>query len=220
MKQGSFKKSFYVLLTALLGILMFVILQRSAALIGFLLLNMDYGRFNPGATPTTLHFLNIITYVIAVILGGWYGIWLGLYWYRVVYEQGTGGAWHGFVGNFFHDHTNTPALTPTKTISVQAPAKKVAVAPQTPKTESESSWGFDDLLMRKRTATSDVRSRPKVATRQVIESLGETAAPVKKRAVVRKTATKKASTETAPAKKRVTSTRKPRTSKSTPVTEI
>lgn len=178
---------------------MFVILQRSAALIGLLLLSIDYGKFNLGTTYSQLHTLNIITYVLAVFLGGWYGVWLGLYWYRVVYEQGTGGFFHAFIGKFYDSH---PVSTVKPKPNVVAPsATKVVVQPRAvDSVGSGDSWEFDDLLHRKMSAIKPVQPRPRVATKEV-DTEGVSAEPV-----VRKTRKTVAKKKTAP-KKRTATTR-------------
>lgn len=73
------KKSFYVFLCGLLGMLLFILLQRSLFLLAFLagvdVLSFDFQR------------LDYFTFVLATFSGLWYGIWLGLHWYFVVYEE-------------------------------------------------------------------------------------------------------------------------------------
>lgn len=75
------RKSFYIFLTAVLGVLLFVTIQRSAFLLYYLLnqdLNMVFVRS-----------LEILTGALAITLGAWYGVWLGLLWYRALYEDRT-----------------------------------------------------------------------------------------------------------------------------------
>lgn len=172
MAQNGPKKSLYVFLTSLLGIMMFVVIHRSIALMGLLLLNLDYDRFSLGSNYSQLHILNIVTYVLAVFLGGWYGAWLGLYWYKVVYEEGVGGLWHGLVGNFFHDG---PEKKPVKSIAPAPKAQaKVVVTPTPRGVDSASSnkpWEFDDLLSRKRGVKVASMPKPRITTKDVEVSL-------------------------------------------------
>ncbi len=65
----------------MLGILLFLMLQRSAFLVLFLL-GADIGSMESQA-------LGIVTTAIAVVFGAWYGVWLGLVWYSAVYEERT-----------------------------------------------------------------------------------------------------------------------------------
>lgn len=198
---------------------MFVIVQRSVALIGLLLLNIDYGRFSLGSNYSQLHVLNIITYVLAVFLGGWYGAWLGLYWYKIVYEQGTGGLWHGLVGNFFYD---TPEKKQKKSLtSIPSAQPKVEVRPRgVDSVAATKSWEFDDLLSRKLgRQTSVTQSRPRIATKDIepqndTESEFKTVARRVKK--VGSTKTTKRSTGTAVKRRATSSTR----SRATPIKEI
>ncbi len=75
------RKSFYIFLTAVLGVLLFLTIQRSA----FLLVYLLGTEVNPVLTSS----LEVLTGALAITLGGWYGVWLGLLWYRAIYEEGT-----------------------------------------------------------------------------------------------------------------------------------
>lgn len=81
------KKSLYIFLCALLGILLFLIIHR-LAIFGYLVLV----NANPLVFAGSLSYLEILaidfsTLVLALLLGMWYGIALGLKWYEAVYEQ-------------------------------------------------------------------------------------------------------------------------------------
>lgn len=56
-------------------------LQRAAFLIAFL------AGSNVGSIEAQA--LGVVTSVIAISFGAWYGIWLGLMWYAAVYEEGS-----------------------------------------------------------------------------------------------------------------------------------
>lgn len=154
MEQNSLKKSFYVFLTSLLGILLFVTIQKSISLIGIILLNIDYGFYSLGTNPTQVHALNIATMLLALFLGGWYGVWIGLHWYRMVYEQGNGGWLHGFSGGLFHHHSSSVAHKPVAKIVKRAETShKSKVHTRSMDVdgvgEPSGSWEFDDLLSRR-----------------------------------------------------------------------
>lgn len=85
--QENTRKSFYIFLSMFLGVVLFLMLQRTAFLIAFL----------AGADITALPVmaLEYVTSVVALVFGAWYGIWLGLVWYSAVYEERTT---RGFVG--------------------------------------------------------------------------------------------------------------------------
>lgn len=76
------KKALYLFLCSILGIILFLFIQQAfwvaysgAAHAGYLPM---LGQLN--AWPT-------LTFLAAVLFGSWYGIWLGLYWYEMVYER-------------------------------------------------------------------------------------------------------------------------------------
>jgi hypothetical protein len=45
--------------------------------------------------------IDYITLLLAMLCGSWYGIWLGDYWYSLVYEQGK---WRGAFRHFQHKY--------------------------------------------------------------------------------------------------------------------
>ncbi len=151
-------KSFYLFLCSILGVMLFVIIQRAVGLIYLLLLTLNYQQFNFGLSMLDLWVLNYLTYVAAVLFGAWYGIWLGLHWYRIVYEEGKGGLFHGFKLTWSRgSSTASQASKPPTAAAGSAPAS-VTVKPVrrveqrtfagAPKA-AESSWEFDDLLNQK-----------------------------------------------------------------------
>ncbi len=75
------RKSFYIFLSMVLGVLLFLMLQRAGFLIYFL----------SGGNISTLQIraLDVVTSVIAITFGAWYGTWLGLVWYAAIYEEGS-----------------------------------------------------------------------------------------------------------------------------------
>lgn len=153
MEQNSIKKSFYVFLTSLLGILLFVTIQKSISLIGIILLNYNYSLYSFGTNPTQVHALSIASMMLALFLGGWYGVWIGLHWYRVVYEQGNSGWLHGFSGGLFHRSPSVAQKPVTKVI--RRTVAKPKTAPQVHHRDMDGvgepagSWEFDDLLSRR-----------------------------------------------------------------------
>ena len=110
-----FKKSLYIFLTALLGVLLFLMLHRIWVFFYLYLLAGNY-------ITTSLNYyqflvLDYTTLLMAMVLGAWYGIWLGMYWFRKVYEEGSHG---GFI-----QHINTryygaaPKKLETKMVQVR-----------------------------------------------------------------------------------------------------
>jgi len=89
--MGGVKKSVYIFLCSLLGVLLFLVLQRIVVLCYLIL--VSYGAFHL-TSGGYLEFMAIddITLLLAMLCGSWYGIWLGNYWYELVYEKGQ---WRG-----------------------------------------------------------------------------------------------------------------------------
>lgn len=102
------KRSFYIFLSSLLGVMLFILLERSLFLLAFLL----------GMNVLTPQFAQIdyIAFIVASILGLWYGIWVGLYWYTIVYEEGSHpGMLRGIWGSFSRQSGDRGVLTTEKT---------------------------------------------------------------------------------------------------------
>ncbi len=183
-------KSFYLFMCAILGALLFSVLQRALTLIYLLLLNSDSARFSFGLSDDTLIIINYSTLIMAIIFGFWYGIWLGLYWYKVVYEDGHGGLFHGFKGHWLHQEgikskpgaSSSPIqpMTKTKPNIVTAPVVTAAPAPQSKtikpvaRTSSDprdplGAWDLDDLMNEKTVIGSNkvikVTTKSKVMTK-------------------------------------------------------
>lgn len=104
--MGGVKKSVYVFLCSLLGVLLFLVLHRIGMMLYVLL--VIYGVFQWASTAAYIQFLafDYVTLLLAMLCGSWYGIWLGNYWYEQVYELG---AWSGAWRHFRHQ------LMPAKT---------------------------------------------------------------------------------------------------------
>lgn len=73
------RKSFYIFLAMVLGVLLFLMVQRAAFIAAYVL----------GADITSVYAqaIGVLTTAIAVAFGAWYGVWLGLIWYTAVYEE-------------------------------------------------------------------------------------------------------------------------------------
>src|ERR1035441_8624107 len=83
--MNDFRKSLYIFLTALLGVLMFMLLERLAAFFYWYLLAGGY--IATSLSYPQIALFDYIILVLAMMFGAWYGVWLGLYWYRKVYEE-------------------------------------------------------------------------------------------------------------------------------------
>jgi hypothetical protein len=81
------RKALYVFLSCLLGTLLFLLLHRVVAFFYILALESSYSTFSFGLSYIELLALEYFTLLLSLLLGGWYGIWLGIYWYEAVYEH-------------------------------------------------------------------------------------------------------------------------------------
>ncbi len=80
------KKSLYVFLCSIMGMLLFLILHRLGALAYFSLTGSDLYQGLRGDMLLELA-LEYFTLFFFILAGSWYGIWLGLGWYNMVYEN-------------------------------------------------------------------------------------------------------------------------------------
>jgi hypothetical protein len=77
------KKSFYVALMGLVGMCLFFVLHRVVFFMAYLFIS------NPYSSLDMLNFwiMENFTLTLALLGGIWYGVWVGLYWYKIVYED-------------------------------------------------------------------------------------------------------------------------------------
>jgi hypothetical protein len=71
------------------------------SLLYYLLLQLDYGQYSIGLSLQQMRAIDSWSLLVMLFLGGWYGVWLGLHWYEMVYEQGRGGFFYAFTGRLF-----------------------------------------------------------------------------------------------------------------------
>lgn len=83
------KKALYLFLTALLGMMLFFILHRLAVFAYLYALAMGY--LNPEVNYLQILIWDYFTLALALLAGGWYGVWLGLSWFQRIYEDKTHG---------------------------------------------------------------------------------------------------------------------------------
>lgn len=95
--SNSAKKSLYLFMSSMLGVLLFLILHRLAVF--FYLVAVGVGGTPAPVGYSYLVFLAVdfFTLILTLMLGAWYGIWVGMYWYEQVYEKGSH---EGLVGYF------------------------------------------------------------------------------------------------------------------------
>lgn len=131
------KKALYVFLCGILGSLLFLIIQRSLLLIVLVvfLTNPQAGNWLGGITLSDFWVIDTLSLVLALGLGGWYGVWLGIYWYSVVYEKQV---FPGFVQSI-SEKFKAPVLP------VSFSGKKVAPV----KNPYADFWEADELLAKR-----------------------------------------------------------------------
>jgi hypothetical protein len=83
-----FKKSLYLFLSSLLGVMLFLVLHRVLIFLYLLMASAGYQPFLSEVSSLTFLGLEYLSLILTLLLGAWYGIWLGLYWYKKVYEDG------------------------------------------------------------------------------------------------------------------------------------
>mgnify|MGYP000845509558 CR=1 FL=1 len=183
------RKALYLFLSSLLGILLLQMLHRSIFVIYDII-----GDFFPAQSWLNLDFytLSVIdfsTVILFMFIGGWYGIWLGLHWYKQIYEDGEVMSWfHGFVPHNWRSKKVRSQSEITSSPAQSGAPKKLVV-------ESKPSDGFQTFrsVMTKPVWNFDeIKSAPKKSV-EVTESKTETVVekPVAKKRVAKKRVAKK-----------------------------
>lgn len=75
--QGQVKKSLYIFLTAILGVLLFLILHRLIVFVYLTLVAVDYPAFGVNFSYPQFLAFDYLTLIISLMLGAWYGVWRG-----------------------------------------------------------------------------------------------------------------------------------------------
>ena len=99
------KKSLYVFLCSLLGILLFLIIHRLLVFCYLILISSNPQVFGGGLNYLELLAIDYSTLILTLFLGSWYGIWLGLKWFEAIYERGEHG---GFVDHLVKTYWPSP----------------------------------------------------------------------------------------------------------------
>jgi hypothetical protein len=92
---ANFKKSLYLYLSSLLGMLLFLLVHRIVVFLVFVWAS-SAGSLITWDKYLLFMGLDYFTLILFLMLGSWYGIWLGMYWYKRVYEE------ENFGGFFSH----------------------------------------------------------------------------------------------------------------------
>lgn len=146
MPTAAFKKSLYVFLCSLLGMLILLTLQHA---IIFLYLSVITAFGTNESVNIDLYSLNVVVWFLSVFFGGWWGVWLGLGWYKMVYED----AQHkGFV------HGLATALYGFSQGGKKAVSTPVITKPK---------WSLSDIIPKTTSNSDSIRKvivKPKVKT--------------------------------------------------------
>ena len=143
-KIKSSKKSLYLLLCAILGMILFVIVQQAALLLLTILMMNQLSAID--LAPAQSAMFDSLTYLLAMFFGAWYGIWLGLHWYEIVYEQGRKGVFHAFLGRLAGGNKDAKSVEEKTPIMARPqPQPKQAARPQAAAKPANSTWRFEDL---------------------------------------------------------------------------
>jgi len=164
------RKAFYILLCAILGALLFIVLQRSVALIIYLLLNTNYQAYSLGLNPLQWYMADVVTVLAAVFFGLWYGTWLGLHWYDIVYVNGRGGLLRAFHGHWIRAGRSAKSATaPVSTSVTIKPTTRLTDRPSAASAAADS-WDLDELLKSagESKAVSSAATKRRVAKPKVV----------------------------------------------------
>ncbi len=191
------RKALYLFLSSLLGMLLLLMFHRAVFVIYDIL-----GSFYPNCSwfnwsLPTIFTLDFLTMLVAMFIGGWYGVWLGLNWYHMIYEERGVTTWfHGFVPHRWRKSAGVvkddaeafleAVLSKNKT----APKKIIVREAVTTRPRIESFQTF-------RTA------KPEPSPAWILDELEGSAKPARKR-VVKKVVAKKTTKRTSAKKKTTT----------------
>lgn len=95
---NAFRRSVYLILSGLMGLLVFFILHRIAVFVYLSLVTsqdivFEYNNFL---------IWDYITLSAALIVGLVYGMWVGEYWYKVVYHENVHNGLVDYIASFFY----------------------------------------------------------------------------------------------------------------------
>lgn len=142
-------KALYIFLASLLGIILFGVFHRALVVIYYLMQDGYYFNLKIQMSQADLQALDFFTMLVALFLGGWYGVWLGLHWYELVYEgEHRAGLFHGFIPHHFRKGERARRAAAKSSSTEKAVHVPVVERPSFEKiTDMKSSlpWDLDDL---------------------------------------------------------------------------
>lgn len=186
-----FKRAFYVFLSGLMGVLLFLVMQRSIWLLWVIFFSHSPAMTSLQIVDDSQGYvlLDSITLVLAVVFGGWYGVWLGLHWYDVAYVEKT---YKGLITRF------------VGFVSVKSPKKtKVSMKSSPVQNEYAAFWNIQDVssipnldeIVEEEEKV--IKIKPKSVTTKVSKSTVEPEKKTSKKISAPKISSKKTTTRTA-----------------------
>lgn len=150
--QNGAKKSLYVFLTCIMGVLLFLILHR-IAIFGWLILQIaSYNYFGTEMPYVQVLAIEYITLVILLFFGAWYGIWVGEFWYEKVYMEKSQMGFFGYVASKYF----------TRRHSMHSLAEKIAVLSKKMENEAQELSGAIESLPVLKVIKKVARKKPSV----------------------------------------------------------
>ena len=156
------RKALYIFLSSMLGIMLFLMLHRSLFVIYEILSNLFPDNTVFRVDPAIYYTTDFFTMLVAMFLGGWYGVWLGLDWYKLIYEEREGRQWfHGFLPHHWRNYgsgkkksveSSSVDKTVPKHFVVKSPSifsspriESFASFRRAPKPPEDTAWSFDEV---------------------------------------------------------------------------
>ena len=139
-----------------MGGLLVLIIHRVVVFFYLIIQSSGYLSFDLGLSYLEFLAWDYFTLIVAVLLGFWYGIWVGGYWYELIYEQGThGGLVHHLVERYF------PISKPSYDLKnrVAEAAKKI----------EEDIWQMEELVKDVPVLMKSVAVKRKIVSKKIIK---------------------------------------------------
>lgn len=171
------RKALYLLLSSLLGMLLVLMFHRAVFVIYEIL--GDMFPINPILNIDLLYVAvaDFFTMLLAMFFGSWYGIWLGMHWYKIIYEDRGFTSWfHGFVPHHWRSK-------PVKDVSATRPRTIVAHGKTSDgfrtmrPTRIEPVWSFEDFKKAEKPVAKKRVAKKTAAKKRVRKVAKKTAAP-------------------------------------------
>jgi hypothetical protein len=174
-------KALYLFLCSILGMVLLAMLHRAVFVLYDLLLMADYDAYSFGMKTRTVMTFDFTTLLIALFLGGWYGIVLGMEWYSSVYgpnAETPAKLFHTFVPHHWRKKRSISSEPKSASHTSIRPTSKVAVTSNRDTSDSvRKEWSFEELLADANKKKAVARKAPvKKAVRKTVKRVKTTVA--------------------------------------------